>query len=253
MSKNVWITGAGKGIGRAIALAMAARGDHVAVSARTEEDLNSLQKEVQDAGHPGSILPVPLDITDRDANMAAVEKIEAEMGPLDLAIFNAGTHTPTPPQRFNIEAHERIMSINYGGTVYGIGAIMPKFVKRRAGHIAVVASVAGYRGLPNASAYSASKAACIALCEAMKVQLDKVGITTTVINPGFVRTPLTDKNDFPMPFLVEPERAAQIILDGLDKKHFEICFPWQLVTILKIMRMLPYRLFFPLVSKQTGL
>ena len=253
MSKKVWITGAGKGIGRAIAWAMAARGDNVAVSARTEDDLIALKKEAEEAGLPGSIFPATLDVTDRDGNRSVFERIETEMGPLDLAIFNAGTHTPTPPQKFNAEAHDRIMAINYGGTCNGLSAAVPAFVKRGKGHVAVVSSVAGYRGLPNASAYSASKAACIALCESIKPQLDKCGVTVTVINPGFVRTPLTDKNDFPMPFLVEPERAAEIILAGLDKKRFEIAFPWQLVSILKFARILPYRLFFPMVSKQTGL
>jgi short-subunit dehydrogenase len=138
------------------------------------------------------------------------------------------------------------------GAVNGLAAVLPTLIDRRAGHVAVVASVAGYRGLPNASAYGATKAALINMCESLKTQLDRLGVTISLINPGFVRTPLTDKNKFPMPFLMEPEDAARAIFEGMARKKFEIAFPTRFVLILKVLRMLPYRLYFKLVRKATG-
>ena len=138
------------------------------------------------------------------------------------------------------------------GVINGLSAVVPTFASRRAGHIAVVSTVAGYSGLPLASAYGASKAALINMCEALKPELEAEGVAFSMINPGFVRTPLTDKNEFPMPFLVEPDVAARHIFNGMAKRKFEIAFPLPFVLILKVLRMLPYGLYFRVVKKITG-
>jgi len=247
----LWITGAGKGIGRAVALEYARRGWHVAVSARTAADLDSLCLEA--AALPGRISAYPADVTDHDAIKQAFKAIENDLGPLDQVIFNAGTHIPTKPSEFNVAPFRTLMEINYMGAVNGLAAVMPAFTGRKGGHIAVVSSVAGYGGLPDAAAYGASKAALINLCESLRTQCEALGVTISVINPGFVRTPLTDKNPFPMPFLMEPEEAAHRIFDGMASKRFEIAFPRVFVLLLKFLRLLPYRLYFPLVRKVTGL
>ena len=132
---------------------------------------------------------------------------------------------------------------------YGLAAVLPRFIERRSGHVAVVASVAGYRGLPTAAAYGASKAALINMAESMKPELDQYGVRISIVNPGFVRTPLTDKNDFPMPFLIEPDDAAERIVHGLARGRFEIAFPRRFVWGLKLLRCLPYALYFPLARK----
>ncbi len=199
-----WCTGAGKGIGRAVVRRLVGGGARVAASSRTLEDLDSLAAETG-----GAVSPYPLDVTDEAAVRAAVEAIEAEMGPLDLVLLNAGTHTPLSAADFNVAAVRRIMETNFMGTVIPLAAVLPRFIERRAGHIAVVASVAGYRGLPSASAYGASKSALITMCEALKPELDHYGVRLTLINPGFVKTPLTDRNTFKMPFLMEVDDAAE--------------------------------------------
>lgn len=251
MGQILWITGAGKGIGRAVALEYAAHGWSVAVSARTESDLSDLVKESADAGLPGQIVGYPLDVTDHDAVKRAFKAVEADLGQIDQIIFNAGTHTPTSPTQFSVQPFRTLMEVNYMGSVNGLDAVLPTLIDRKAGHVAIVASVAGYSGLPDAAAYGATKAALINMCESLKTQLDAFGVTVSVINPGFVRTPLTDQNEFPMPFLMQPEDAARALYAGMAKKKFEISFPTPFVLILKFLRLLPYWLYFPLVKKMT--
>lgn len=251
MPNTLWITGAGKGIGRAVALEYAAQGWSVAISARTEGDLVDVAKEAKDQGLKGQIFPYPLDVTDHDATKRAFKSIEGDVGPLDQIIFNAGTHIPNPPEEFSVTPFRTLMEINYMGSVNGLDAVLPTLMDRKAGHVAVVSSVAGYGGLPNSSAYGATKAALINMCESLNTQLDKYGVTVSVINPGFVRTPLTDKNDFPMPFLMEPDDAARAVFEGMAKKKFEIAFPRTFVLLLKFLQLLPYSLYFSLVKKIT--
>jgi len=250
---RLWITGAGKGIGRAVAWEYATRGWSVAVSARTEKDLLDLAAQAEAAKLSGKIVSFPCDVTDQDAMKQTFKAIENTMGPLSQVIFNAGTHIENPPAMFSVAPFRTLMEINYMGAVNGLSAVLPAFMDRRTGHIAVVSSVAGYRGLPNASAYGATKAALINMCEALYSQLQTAGVALSVINPGFVRTPLTDQNKFPMPFLMEPEDAARAVYNGMEKRKFEIAFPTPFVMILKFLRILPYALYFPLVKKMTGL
>lgn len=239
-----WCTGAGKGIGRAVVKQMVGDGVKVAASARTREDLDSLAAETG-----GAAFPYVLDVTDEAAVRATVEAIEADMGPLDLALLNAGTHTPLTAAGFDVGTVRRIMETNFMGTVNALAAVMPRFIARRSGHIAVVASVAGYRGLPTASAYGASKSALITLCEALKPELDHYGVRLTLINPGFVKTPLTDRNTFKMPFLMDVDDAAERVVAGLKSKRFEVTFPKRFTWGLKLARCLPYPVYFALTRR----
>jgi len=246
MIRHAWITGASSGIGRELALRLARDGAKVAASARRREELDKLAAEL-----PGRIAAYPVDVVDADALARVCAEIEQANGPLDLAVFNAGTHEPVDVASFSPGPFQRLMAINYMGAVNGIAAVLPRFLERRAGHIAVVSSVAGYRGLPQAAAYGPTKAALINLCEALKPDLDPFGVRISVINPGFVRTPLTDLNPFPMPFLMEADAAADRIVKGLARGAFEITFPRRFTWLVKLARILPYALYFPLIRKTT--
>jgi NAD(P)-dependent dehydrogenase (short-subunit alcohol dehydrogenase family) len=238
--KVVWITGASTGIGREIALQLAASGVAVAASARSVEKLGELGLGIR---------AYPLDVTDRGAVSATVESIERELGPIDLAILGAGTYSPVEVDGFEPAVFERTMAANYMGVVNCVAALMPRMLARRGGHLAWIASVAGYRGLPKAAAYGPSKAALINLAECLKPELDARGVAISMINPGFVETPLTAQNDFAMPFLMQATDAARLSIEGLARRRFEIAFPWRFVTILKIARLLPYAFYFSLVRR----
>lgn len=245
-----WITGAGKGIGRALALRLAEEGILVAASARTLPDLESLVKESDT--RPGQIVAFPLDVTDETAVVTCANQIETSLGKIDLLICNAGAHVPLTVSGFNSETFRYLFDVNVMGTVYGLAALLPRFIKRRKGRIAVMSSVAAYRGLPSAAAYGATKAALINMCEALKPEADKFNIGLSVICPGFVKTPLTDRNSFRMPFLMDADRAADKIFRGLQGGQFEISFPRRLTIWFKLSRCLPYRLFFLVTSRMTS-
>ncbi len=238
--RTAWITGASTGIGREVALRLAQRGVRVAVSARSTERLAELA-----AAHEG-ILAVPLDVTDRAAVADAHALIRDRLGSLDLAVLNAGVWQPVPATRIDATAAANAMAVNYLGIVNALEPLVPAMVAERSGQIALVASVAGYRGLPQAAAYAPSKAAVIALAETLRLELQGHGITVQVVNPGFVATPMTAVNEFPMPFLIEAGDAADRIVRGLERGRFEIAFPWQLVAILKLLRTAPYAVYFRL-------
>jgi NADP-dependent 3-hydroxy acid dehydrogenase YdfG len=243
--KVIWITGAGKGIGRALAKHYALAGWIVAASARTEADLGTLAEEAP----KGSIKPFSLDVTDKAATAEAVRRVELELGTVDLAIFNAGTHLPTSVDGFSVDEFRQLVETNLMGTVNGLDPIMNAFLARGSGHIAIVASLAGYRGLPGAAAYGATKAALINMCEALKPDLERSGVKLSLINPGFVETPLTAQNDFPMPFLIPVEEAVAHIVRGLERSDFEIAFPGRFAFLMKVLRVLPDRLFFALTRR----
>ena len=247
MSRIVWCTGASKGIGRALALRLARNGDTVAASARSAEELQAVADEAERL--TGAIVPFPLDVTDETAVTEVVAAIEEKLGPIDVAVLNAGTHQPINAEDFASDPFRKLMDVNVMGTVHALAALLPRFMARRAGRIAVVASVAGYRGLPTASAYGATKAALINMLEALKPELDSVGVRLTLINPGFVKTPLTDKNEFKMPFLMEVDEAADRIAKGLERDRFEVTFPRRFTWMLKLGRILPYSLYFPMIKR----
>lgn len=240
----VWITGASSGIGAALAREMAAAGWQVAASGRNRERLDAVRAEAPDAIHA-----FVLDVTDTQANEAAAAEIEQQLGPIDIAVFNAGVGSQFNATRFDAADVQDRMDVNYGGTVNGIGAVLPRMLERGRGQIAMTASVAGFRGLPGGAPYSASKAAMIALAEGLKLDLEGHGIAVSVITPGFVRTPMTDKNRFPMPFMIDVEDAARRIRRGLEAKRFEITFPRRLSYSVKLLQRLPYALYFPIIRR----
>ncbi len=245
-----WITGASSGLGRALALRVARGPGTVVASARGAAALDALVRE--GAGLPGNLVAMPLDVTDGEAVQRTVADIEARYGDIDTAVLAAGTHKPMVAGEFDAIALRDLFEVNVIGVAYALEALLPRMMARGAGRIAVVSSVAGYRGLPSSAAYGASKAALINMCEALKFDLDKAGVRIQLIDPGFVRTPLTDRNPFPMPFLMEPEEAAERIFQGLASDRFEITFPKRFTWQLKLLRMLPYALYFPLVRRITG-
>ena len=242
-----WITGASTGLGRALALRMAGDGWQVAASARGEDQLKDLEGEA--AGLPGRIVSVPLDVTDGAATRAAVATIHDALGPIDQAVLNAGSHKPVSAGSLSAADFRGLIELNLMGTVQGLEAVLPGMIERRAGRIAVVASLAGYHGLPTSAAYGMTKAGLINMAEALKPELDRLGVRIQIVNPGFVRTPLTDRNPFPMPFLMEVEAAAEAFYRGLRSERFEIVFPRRFAYLLKVLRCLPAPLAFAVTRR----
>ncbi len=233
-----WVTGASSGIGEAVALQLARAGVVVAVSARSADKLLALA-----SSHP-NIRAFPLDVTDQAAVASAVQRIETELGAIDLAILNAGVWHPMGASDFDAAKSINSMQVNYNGLVYGVEALLKPMIARRKGHMALVSSVAGYRGMPKGAAYSPSKAAVIALAEALQPDLALHNVTVSLVNPGFVDTPMTKVNKFPMPGILTVEDAAGRIIAGLAAKRYEIAFPFGLVAAMKIARIVPNRLYF---------
>ncbi|WP_370298416.1 SDR family NAD(P)-dependent oxidoreductase [Pontibacterium sp.] len=248
--KRAWITGAGRGIGAALAHALCMAGVDVYASARSEDQLERLQSDL--SGAPGAIYPCPLDICDVEQVENLASDWNRENSWPDLVVLNAGTHDPFPASDFTAVRTMHLINTNLGGTLNCLEPVLRHFIQQNNGHIAVMASVAGYRGLPTAAAYGASKAALINLCEALHLDLKGTDVKLQMICPGFVRTPLTDKNEFKMPALMEPEDAADRIIEGLTGTQFEITFPKRFVYWLKLLRLLPYNWYFGLVAKATG-
>ncbi len=245
-----WVTGASSGIGRDLALALAADGWRVAATARREQDLEALAGEAE--GLPGAIHAYAADVTDRAAMARVVEAIEQAMGPLALVVLNAGIYLPLEVPDFDAEIFEKSFSVNVMGTAYGLEPVIPRMISRAKGHIALVSSVTGYGGLPTSAAYGATKAALINMAEAMKIELDRHGVRVSVINPGFVETPAQDDNDFPKPFMISSEKAAALIIKGLKRQAFEITFPKIFTYQLKILKWLPRDWYIALIKRQTG-
>ena len=226
---------------------LAASGFKVVAIARRADELSKLA-----ADSHGRIIPMPGDVKDRQAMRELVEQVEREHGAIALAFLNVGTYFPDSDDDLGGDGFRKTFAVNLDGTVNLIGPLVRAMKPRGRGQIAVNASVAGYGGLPQAIAYSASKSALIAMCEALKFDLDRLGITIQLVCPGFVKTPLTDKNDFPMPFLISVEDAGQRIVNGFQHGGFEIAFPKRMAWMLKLINMLPYPVYFWLVGKSTG-
>lgn len=243
-SKVAWVTGAGSGIGRALAARLAEEGWLVAASARTAGDLDSLAAEI-----PGRISVFQLDVTDQAACATTAAAIVAALGPIDLAVLNAGSYLPTTAKDFSVGNFRKTVDVNLMGTVNCMGPLAPRMIARRRGHIAIMASLTGYVGLPTAASYGATKAALNSMAEAFKPDFDQYGVTITVINPGFVKTPATDKNNFPMPFLISVDQAVEEIIKGLEHKRFEIAFPWQMAAAIHALAGLPHALKFGITRR----
>lgn len=243
-----WVTGASKGIGRALSFELCARGWIVIASARNAEALAAVAAA---ARGPGRIVPAPLDITDPEAARAVVAAAVSSFGPIDLAILNAGMHIPTRIVDFNRDEVAKVVDTNFMGTMNCFAAVLPGLLARGRGEIAVMASMTGYAGLPTAAAYGATKAALISFSESVRPELERHGISMRLVSPGFVDTPLTRRNRFPMPFLISPEKAAQLIIKGLRKRRFEIAPPRAMAFFTKLLRLMPYPLFFAVTRRIT--
>ncbi|MEO1795245.1 MAG: SDR family NAD(P)-dependent oxidoreductase, partial [Pseudomonadota bacterium] len=190
--------------------------------------------------------------TDNAAVEDTIARIEAQLGPIDLGLFCAATWSVQDVETLDVEAVQRGMTVNFNGTAATLVPLAHRMMKRRSGRLAIVASVAGYRGLPRSAAYAPTKAALISLAECLQPDLARHDVAVSIVNPGFVKTPMTENNDFPMPFLMEVDEAADAIVRGLERGKYEIAFPWQMVGILKTMRALPNRLFLWLMRRNVA-
>jgi NADP-dependent 3-hydroxy acid dehydrogenase YdfG len=245
-----WVTGASAGIGEALVHELCRRGAAVAATARRADALEAIA-----AAAPGTVLPVPADVTDLAATRTAAERVQEELGPIDLAVLNAGLWEQVDVRAFDSAVVRRHLDTNVMGMVHGVEAVLPDMRRRRAGTIAGMASVAGYRGLPQSEAYGASKAAQINLLESLRIDLRSSGVGVVTICPGFVRTGLTGRNSFPMPFMLEPDDAARQICDGLERGKAEIVFPLPMMLAMKAVRLVPVRTYawaFSLRRSQRG-
>ena len=246
--KKIWITGASSGIGKALALKFAQEGWQVAASARRESLLNEISELNK------NISPFPLDVTDKEKCKEVFEEIKNKYQNLDICFFSTGTWDPKKEKNIDIEQMESVMKINFFGTLNCIKTVENYFKDKKSGHISIVSSVAGYRGLPNSTGYGASKAALINLAESLYFDFGRHNVRISLVSPGFIKTPMTDKNQFRMPFLKTPEFAADKIYNGLvNGSSFEIDFPKELTLILKLLKILPNRLYLYLIKKLTKL
>lgn len=249
--RTVWLVGASSGIGRAVAAKLHAAGARVFVSARQADLLNDFA-----AQHPGA-RPLPLNVLDAPALQAAVQQIVRHHGQIDLCLYCAGYYQPMRAQQFSLDEALRHLDINYVGALKLLQALLPQLLAQaregRPGHLSLVSSVAGYRGLPKSLAYGPSKAALSHLAEALYLDLAPQGLGVSVIHPGFVATPLTAQNDFAMPALISPEQAADEILKGWSSGRFEIHFPKRFTLWLKLLSHLGPSLYFRAIRRVTGL
>ncbi|MCB2017496.1 MAG: SDR family NAD(P)-dependent oxidoreductase [Hydrogenophaga sp.] len=250
--QRVWVIGASSGIGRAAAVQLIDAGATVFASARSERSLSTLVSDHSEPDAPPRAQAWPMDVTDA-ASVAATARALLDQGPVDLVLFCAGHYRALRADGFDLSEMQGHMAINYGGALHVIDAVLPAFLERGHGHLSLVSSVAGFRGLPKGLAYGPSKAALTHLAETLYLDLAGKGIGVSVVHPGFVKTPLTAQNDFEMPALMSPEAAARELLAGLARGDFEIHFPRRFTRWMKLMRLLPYRAYFPLVHRATGL
>ena len=244
--KTVWLVGASSGIGLATAHALHTRGARVIVSARGLPALDAFV-----AGHPGATA-LPMDASDPSSVEAAAQSVLAA-GSLDVVLYCAGYYKEMRATAFDLPNMLRHNQVNYVGALHVLSAVLPHFLSRKAGHISLVSSVAGYRGLPQSLAYGPTKAALINLAETLHVDLEDSHIGVSLICPGFVETPLTAQNKFAMPGLIKPEQAAEEILSGWARGEFEIHFPKRFTLLMKALALLPPMLYFPVIRKFTGL
>jgi NAD(P)-dependent dehydrogenase (short-subunit alcohol dehydrogenase family) len=230
----------------ATAKALHAAGAKVVVSARKAD----LLQQFVDA-HPGA-QAVVLDVSDATAITQAAKYVQAQQG-LDVVMYCAGYYVPVRASDYSLSEMLRHLDINYTGALRVLDAVLPELLPQQRGHISFISSVAGFRGLPQSLAYGPTKAALINLAEALYYDVSPHGIGVSVINPGFVETPLVAGNDFPMPALISSTKAAQEILKGWRKGEFQIHFPKRFTRMLLLLRMLPYRWYFALVRRGTGM
>ena len=244
--KTIWITGGSTGIGKALAIKFANKGWNVAISARRE----NLLKEISDNNE--NIHGFPLDVTDKSKCKEVFEQIISKFQSVDICFFSTGTWNPKKEKDIDVEQIEEVFKVNFFGTVNSIKVVEQFFKDKKSGIITIVSSIAGYRGLPNSTGYGPSKSALNNLAESLYFDFKRFNVRICLVSPGFIKTPMTDKNDFKMPFLKTPEYAADQIYEGLINKNiFEIHFPKSLTITLKLLSFLPSKIYFGLVGKLT--
>ena len=244
--KTIWITGGSTGIGKALAIKFADKGWNVAISARRE----NLLEEISDNNE--NIHGFPLDVTDKSKCKEVFEQIISKFQSVDICFFSTGTWNPKKEKDIDVEQIENVFKVNFFGTLNSIKAVEEYFKNKKEGIITIVSSIAGYRGLPNSTGYGPSKSALNNLAESLYFDFKRSNVRVCLVSPGFIKTPMTDKNDFKMPFLKTTEYAAEKIYDGLMNKNvFEIHFPRSLTLMLKILSFLPSKIYFGLIGKMT--
>ena len=246
MSENqrkVWVTGASSGIGKAVAEKFAKENWKVAISARRVEILNEMANN-------DNIFAYPMDVTNQNKTEETFNKILEDFGDLDLCVFSSGTYERKSEKGLNVDNVKKVIEVNFLGVVGCVKAVQEYFQNKKGGHISIVSSPVGYRGLPKSSGYTASKASLNNFTQGIYFDFKKFNVRVTLISPGFIKTALTDKNDFKMPFLKDTNYAAEKIYDGLiNKKKFEIIFPPQIAFIYKIFQILPNKVYNYLINK----
>ena len=246
MNKKIWITGASSGIGKSLAIKFAREGWQVAASARRTKLLEELNQ------NDSNIHPFPLDVVNLENSNKVFKEILEKFEQINLCVFCTGTYDPNLEREINVEQIKNVFEVNFFGTLNCIKSVEAYFKNKKDGHIAIVSSLVGYRGLPNSTGYTPSKAALNNLTEGLYFDFKRYNVRISLITPGFIKTPMTDKNTFKMPFLRTPEFAANKIFDGLiKKKAFEISFPIQISIILKILKILPNKIYLYLMKKLT--
>jgi short-subunit dehydrogenase len=231
------ITGASSGIGWALARTLAAEGCKVGLVARRQDQLAELAGEIEKAG--GNAAFAVADVAERAQTVAAIRELASRLGPIDLLVANAGVGAPTTLMPFNVGDVEKMFRVNVLGVVYSLEAVLPQMLERRRGHLAAISSLAAYKGLPGESGYTSSKAALNVFMDGLRVQLRSKGIAVTTICPGFVKTPMTEVNEFKMPWLLTAEEAARRIVRALKRKSKVYNFPWQMALFMKFARWAP--------------
>jgi len=248
MQRITVITGASSGIGAALAEKFAADGDVIALVARRREPLEALARKIRDGG--GTAQGFTADVGDPESVAGAFAAIEETLGPVHTLIANAGIGDSTPAHNFEATRFERVVRVNLMGAVYCIEAVLPGMLARGSGQIVGIGSLAGYRGLPGSGAYCASKAGLAAFLESLRIELRHSGIQVSTICPGFIKTPLTDRNRFPMPFILELDDASTRIHRAIRRRRSEYSFPWRLSYPVRFARILPNWLYDRMLSKQ---
>jgi short-subunit dehydrogenase len=236
-NKTVLITGASSGIGKGLALAIAARGGRLGLLARREELLNEIVAEIEKRN--GTAVAVSADVRDAQAVRAAADKVRAALGPIDVLIANAGVGSSNHASQLNPDQVADVININVLGAVNSVAAVTPEMVERKRGQLVAISSLAGYRGLPKSAAYCASKAALSSFFESLRIDLRGSGVTVNVIYPGFIKTPLTAGRSAKMPYLMELDDGVNKILKAIEKGKRSYAFPWQLATIVRSSLVMP--------------
>ena len=248
--KVIWITGASSGIGRACSIEAASRGYKIAITARRLEKLESLKKELIEKGtNKENIFISTADVTSLEQVEKSYQEIKNHFKKINILLANAGSHTPASAKKFDVSSYKKLFDLNLFGALNCIEAVLDDMLLNKKGHIVGVSSVAGYSALPTAAAYGASKSALTYFLNSLRFDLKPKGIDITVVSPGFVKTELTDKNDFEMPFIIQADLAAKYMLDGIARRDYEIHFPYRFTLIMKFLRLLPQRLYHFIVTK----